>query len=546
MLGLMQNRPLLISNIVDYVATWHAETEIVSRDPKGVMHRSNYGEVALRAKRLANALQALGIAPGDRIATLAWNSCRHLEVYYGVTCSGRVLHTVNPRLFIEQLVYIINHAENGYVFFDPDFTPLVEQLAAQLPLVRGWIALCDEKDMPPAKVSNLLCYETLLANTSPDYEWPQFDENTACTLCYTSGTTGNPKGVLYSHRSTVLHAFAACAVDGLALSAKDSILVVVPLFHANAWSLPFSAAMCGAKLVLPGPKLDPESIYMLLEQEGCTKAGGIPTIWLNFLAYVENNRAKLDLAKLKLKLVFSGGTAAPRATIEKFRDLLGVFLLHAWGMTETSPIVTLGAPLASHEGAAPDEIVDMQVKQGRQIFGVELRVADERGQPLPCDGKTVGQLKVRGNWVISGYFKGEGGKVMDDDGWFGTGDVATINPDGYVQLTDRLKDVIKSGGEWISSIEIENLAVSHPEVFEAAVIAIPHPTWQERPLLLVQPKPGTHPTKESILEFLSTRIAKWWMPDDVIFVESLPHTATGKLLKTELRKKYGGQLAVAG
>jgi acyl-CoA synthetase (AMP-forming)/AMP-acid ligase II len=546
MLGLMQNRPLLISGLVDYVATWHAKTEIVSRDPKGVMHRSNYGQVATRAKRLANALAALGVGPGDRVATLAWNSWRHLEVYYGVTCSGRVLHTVNPRLFIEQLVYIINHAEDGYIFFDPDFVPLVEQLAPQLPRVAGWIALCEEKDMPAVKVGNLLCFETLLANASPDYEWPQFDENTACTLCYTSGTTGNPKGVLYSHRSTILHAFAACAVDGLGLSAKDSILVVVPLFHANAWSLPFSAAMCGAKLVLPGPKLDPESIYMLLEQEGCTKAGGIPTIWLNFLAYVENNRSKLDLSKLKLKLVFSGGTAAPRATIEKFRDLLGVFLLHAWGMTETSPIVTLGAPLASHEGATPEEIVDMQVKQGRQIFGVEMRLAGEDGRSVPHDGQSVGQLQVRGNWVISGYFKGEGGKVMADDGWFGTGDVATINPDGYVQLTDRLKDVIKSGGEWISSIEIENLAVSHPDVFEAAVIAIPHPKWQERPLLLVQPKPGTKPTKESILEFLSTRIAKWWMPDDVIFVESLPHTATGKLLKTELRKKYGGQLAVAG
>ncbi len=546
MLGLMQNRPLLISNIVDYVATWHAETEIVSRDPKGVMHRSNYREVALRAKRLANALATLGVAPGDRVATLAWNSWRHLEVYYGVTCSGRVLHTANPRPSLEQLVYIINHAEDGYIFFDPDFTPLVEQLAPQLPRVAGWIALCDEKDMPPTKVGNLLCYETLLAQASAELEWPQFDENTACTLCYTSGTTGNPKGVLYSHRSTVLHAFAACAADGFALTAKDSILVVVPLFHANAWSLPFSAAMCGAKLVLPGPKLDPESIYMQLGQEGCTKAGGIPTIWLNFLAYVENNRAKLDLSKLKLKLVFSGGTAAPRATIEKFRDLLGVFLLHAWGMTETSPLVTLGSPLASHDSATADEIIDMQVKQGRQIFGVELRVADEAGKPLPCDGNTVGQLKVRGNWVISGYFKGEGGKVMDDDGWFGTGDVATISPDGYVQLTDRLKDVIKSGGEWISSIEIENLAVSHPDVFEAAVIAIPHPKWQERPLLLVQPKPGAHPTKESILEFLSTRIAKWWMPDDVIFVDSLPHTATGKLLKTELRKKYGGQLAVAG
>jgi acyl-CoA synthetase (AMP-forming)/AMP-acid ligase II len=546
MLGLMQNKPLLISDLVDYVSTWHPETEIVSRDPKGVMHRSNYRQIATRAKRLANALTSLGVGPGDRVATLAWNSWRHLEIYYGVTCSGRVLHTVNPRLFIEQLVYIINHAEDGYIFFDPDFTALVEQLAPKLPLVRGWIALCDEKDMPTVKFSNLLCFETLLANASPEFEWPQFDENTACTLCYTSGTTGNPKGVLYSHRSTVLHAFAACAADGFALSAKDSILVVVPLFHANAWSLPFSAAMCGAKLVLPGPKLDPESIYLLLEQEGCTKAGGIPTIWLNFLAYVENNRSKLDLSKLKLKLVFSGGTAAPRATIEKFHDLLGVFLLHAWGMTETSPLVTLGMPLASHEHATPDEIVDMQVKQGRQVFGVELRLADEQGKPLPRDGKTVGQLKVRGNWVISGYFKGEGGKVMDDHGWFGTGDVATISADGYVQLTDRLKDVIKSGGEWISSIEIENLAVSHPDVFEAAVIAIPHPKWQERPLLLVQPKPGAHPTKDSILEFLSTRIAKWWMPDDVIFVESLPHTATGKLLKTELRARYGGQLAVAG
>jgi fatty-acyl-CoA synthase len=531
MLGLMQNRPLLISNLVDYVATWHAETEIVSRDPAGVMHRSNYGQVVARAKRVAGALRALGLGQGDRVATLAWNSWRHLELYYGVTCSGCVLHTVNPRLFHEQLVYIINHAENGYVFFDPDFKPLVEQLAPHLPLVRGWIALC---------------YETLLANASPDYAWPQLDENTACTLCYTSGTTGNPKGVLYSHRSTVLHAFAACAADGFALSAKDSILVIVPLFHANAWSLPFSAAMCGAKLVLPGPRLDPESIYLLLEQEGCTKAGGIPTIWLNFLAYIENNRAKLDLSKLKLKLVFSGGTAAPRATIEKFRDLLGVFLLHAWGMTETSPLVTLGSPLSRHDGATQSEIVDMQVKQGRQVSGVELRLVGENGESLPHDGKSIGQLKVRGNWVISGYFKGEGGKVVDDDGWFGTGDVATINPDGYVQLTDRLKDVIKSGGEWISSIEIENLVVSHPDVFEAAVIAIPHPKWQERPLLLVQPKPGAKPTKESILEFLSTRIAKWWMPEDVIFVESLPHTATGKLLKTELRAKYGGQIAVAG
>jgi acyl-CoA synthetase (AMP-forming)/AMP-acid ligase II len=546
MLGLMQQRPLLISSLIDYAATWHGDRQIVSRGPEGRFHRSDYSQVAARAKRVAGALDALGVGHGDRVATLAWNSYRHLEVYYGITGSGRVLHTVNPRLFPEQLQYIMHHAEDGFVFFDPIFAPLVEQLAAKLPLVRGWVALCDAGQMPKLAVKNLLCYEELVAAASADYDWPQFDENAASTLCYTSGTTGNPKGVLYSHRSTILHAFAACSADALALSARDSILVVVPLFHANAWSLPFSAAMCGAKLVLPGPKLDPESIYMLLEQEECTKAGGIPTIWLNFLAWLENNRAKLDLSRLKLKLVFSGGAAAPRATIEKFHDLLGVFLLHAWGMTETSPLVTTGTPLPKHEGTARERVVDMQVKQGRQVYGVELKVVGRDGQDLPRDGASVGELKVRGNWVISGYFKGEGGGVVDADGWFGTGDVATIDGDGYVQLTDRLKDVIKSGGEWISSIEIENLVVSHPEVFEAAVIAISHPVWQERPLLLVQPKPGCSPSKQSILDFLSDKIAKWWMPDDVVFVESLPHTATGKLLKTELRARYQGHLAVSG
>ncbi len=546
MLGLMQQRPLLISSLIDYAATWHGDRQIVSRDPEGRFHRSDYSQVAARAKRVAGALDALGVGHGDRVATLAWNSYRHLEAYYGITGSGRVLHTVNPRLFPEQLQYIMHHAEDGFVFFDPIFAPLVEQLAPKLPLVRGWVALCDSAQMPKLEAKNLLCYEELLASASADYDWPQFDENAASTLCYTSGTTGNPKGVLYSHRSTILHAFAACSADALALSARDSILVVVPLFHANAWSLPFSAAMCGAKLVLPGPKLDPESIYMLLEQEECTKAGGIPTIWLNFLAWLENNRAKLDLSRLKLKLVFSGGAAAPRATIEKFHDLLGVFLLHAWGMTETSPLVTTGTPLPKHEGTARERVVDMQVKQGRQVYGVELKVVGRDGQDLPHDGAAVGELKVRGNWVISGYFKGEGGVVVDADGWLGTGDVATIDGDGYVQLTDRLKDVIKSGGEWISSIEIENLVVSHPEVFEAAVIAISHPVWQERPLLLVQPKPGCQPSKQSILDFLSDKIAKWWMPDDVVFVESLPHTATGKLLKTELRERYHGHLAVSG
>jgi acyl-CoA synthetase (AMP-forming)/AMP-acid ligase II len=543
--GLMQNRPLLISTLIDYAASWHGNREIVSRDAAGAIHRTTYAALQPRAKRLANALHVLGVNFGQPIATLAWNSFRHLELYYGVTGGGRILHTVNPRLFPEQIQYIINHAEDRFVFFDPVLAPLAEQLAPDLPLVRGWIALCQPDEMPAVKLKNLLCYETIMAAAKQDQPWPSFDENTAATLCYTSGTTGNPKGVLYSHRSTLLHAFGTCMADSFAFSARDSILVIVPLFHANAWAVPFSAALCGAKLVLPGPKLDPESIFTLLAEEDCTTAGGIPTIWLNFLAWLEPRRHELDLSRLRLKRVFCGGTAPPRATIEKLRDLLGVFLVHAWGMTETSPLVTVGAPLAKHDLASPGEIVDMQVKQGRQLYGVELKLVGPDGETLPHDGQAVGELKVRGNWVISGYFKGEGGQVLDRDGWFGTGDVATIDPDGYVQLTDRLKDVIKSGGEWISSIEIENLAVSHPDVFEAAVIAVHHPVWQERPLLLIQPKPGCEPTKQSILDFLSAKIVKWWMPDDVVFVESLPHTATGKLLKTELRAQYHGHLAVS-
>jgi acyl-CoA synthetase (AMP-forming)/AMP-acid ligase II len=546
MRGLMQNRPLLISDLIVYAASSHGGREIVSRDPNGAVHRTNYTDVERRAKKLAGALESLGVEPGAPVATLAWNGHRHLELYFGVTGSGRVLHTVNPRLFLDQIKYIINHAEDSYVFFDPNLSSLVDQLAPDLPLVRGWIALCDSPEMPNVNRDNLLCYEEIIAQASDDYAWPAFDENQAATLCYTSGTTGNPKGVLYSHRSTVLHAYACCMRDTLDFSAMDSILVIVPLFHANAWGIPFSAALCGAKLVLPGPRLDPESIFMLLKQEGCTVAGGIPTIWLNFLAWLENNLSKLDTTCLRLRRVFVGGTAPPRATIEKFRDLLGVFVLHGWGMTETSPIVTISSLLPKHAEASADDIVEVQVKQGRRLCGVEVKLVDAEGKTLPRDGQSVGELKVRGNWVISGYFKGEGGHVIDSEGWFSTGDVATIDPDGYITLTDRLKDVIKSGGEWISSIELENLAVSHPDVYEAAVIAIHHPVWQERPLLLIHPREGSRPTKASILTFLSTRVAKWWLPDDVILVESLPHTATGKLLKTELRERYHGHVAVAG
>jgi fatty-acyl-CoA synthase len=536
MLGLMQDRPLLISSLIEHAARYHPKVEIVSRTCEGAVHRTDYAGLRSRAAKLAKALIGLGVKPGDRVATLAWNTHRHMELYFAVSGIGAVLHTVNPRLFPEQIAYIVNHAEGRVLFFDVTFTDLVAKLRPDLAAVERLVAMTDEAHMP-GQSSGCLCYETLVDAEDDTFEWPVFDERTASSLCYTSGTTGNPKGVLYSHRSTILHSFVACSSDGLSLSSADSVLLVVPLFHVNAWGIPYAAAMCGAKVVLPGPSLDGRSIFDLAVQEKCNFSLGVPTVWLGFFKYLEDN-PDLDLSGIKLRRVVIGGSAAPRAIIEKFRDAFDVFIIHAWGMSETSPLGTIGNLLPKHRDLPLADQVSIQTKQGRAIYGVELRIAGEDGTPLPHDGSAAGDLMVRGPWVASGYFKGEGGTVLDAQGWFATGDVATIDPDGYVQVTDRSKDVIKSGGEWISSIDLENIAVAHPTVQEAAVIGLPHPKWQERPFLIVVRKPGTDPSREEILDYMSGRVAKWWLPDDVTFVDELPHTATGKLQKAKLRELF--------
>jgi acyl-CoA synthetase (AMP-forming)/AMP-acid ligase II len=538
MLGLMQQRPLLLSGLIDHAAAYHGSREIVSHMVDGSTHRSNWATVRSRAMRVAHALQALGVRAGDRVATLAWNTHRHLEMYFGVSGMGAVLHTVNPRLFPEQVTYILNHAEDGYVFFDTSFAALVQAVAPNLPGVKGYVAMCTRAQMPDMQVPHLLCFEELLEAASPEYRWPSFDENTASSLCYTSGTTGNPKGVLYSHRSTLLHSWTACAADGLALSARDSVLLVVPLFHVNAWGVPYAGAMCGAKLVLPGPGLAGDNIYRLLREERCNFSLGVPTVWLGLFDYIERNRATLDLSEICLQRVVVGGSAAPRAMIEKFESLFGAYLIHAWGMSETSPLASIGTPLAKHQGLPLEQRFDLQVKQGRAIFGVDIEIFGPDGEPLPHDGIAFGDLKARGPWVAAGYFRAEGGSVLDANGWFPTGDVATLDADGFVQITDRSKDVIKSGGEWISSIELENIAMGHPAVQEAAVIGVAHSRWQERPLLLIVPKAGMSPTSTELLAFMDGKVAKWCLPDDVVLVDALPHTATGKLQKLKLREQF--------
>ena len=536
MKGLMMDTPLLISSIAQHAEKFHGDREIVSVTADNPRHRYTFGDAMARAKQLANALAGLGVKQGDRVASLAWNDYRHLEIYYGVSGSGYVCHTINPRLFPEQIVYIINHAEDRFICVDAMFVPLLEAVVDKISNVEGFIIMTDEAHMPETSLPNAICYETLLAAESPEFDWPDLDERTASALCYTSGTTGNPKGVLYDHRSTILHAYATLAIDVAGASSRDVVLPVVPFFHVNAWGIPYSALMAGAKLVLPGPKMgDGEALYELMDSEDVTMALGVPTVWLALLQYTEKAGKRLD--KLERSLV--GGAAVPRAMIEAFRDKHGVELRQGWGMTETSPIGTVNTIKAGLEGLSKDEQLDLATKAGRGIFGVELRIVNDEGDELPWDGEAFGALQVRGPWICSDYFKLEGsGGTHTEDGWFETGDVATIDPQGYVAITDRTKDVIKSGGEWISSIELENAAMGHPAVAEAAVIGVAHPKWTERPLLVVVKAEGQDVSKEELLAYFDGKVATWWVPNDVVFVEELPHTATGKVKKIELRKQF--------
>ncbi len=534
MLGQMQDWPLLVHKIIDHAALYHGDREVVTRSVEGPIHRTNYREIAVRARKVAEALDRLGIKPGERVATLAWNTWRHLETWYGIAGCGAVYHTLNPRLFPEQLVYIANHAEDKVLFFDITFAALVAEIAPKLPSVELYVCLTDAAHLPKAKIPNLVAYEEFIAGASGTYEWKEVDEKAACGLCYTSGTTGNPKGVLYSHRSNTIHALMAAQKDAQGISSCDSVLPVVPMFHANAWALAFSAPMVGAKLVMPGAKLDGDSICQLLTDEQVTLSGAVPTVWLALFQYLEKTGKTLP----HLDRVLIGGSACPRSMIDAFETKYKVQVIHAWGMTEMSPLGTMGTLKHNVVEMPYEKQLDYKCKQGHPVFGVEMKITDDENKELPRDGKAFGRLKVRGPAVAKGYFRGEGADAFDEDGWFDTGDVATIDEEGYMTITDRSKDVIKSGGEWISSIEIENIAVGHPDVAEAAVIGVRHPKWDERPLLIVVRKPGKEVTGEQVLDYLKGKIAKWWMPDDVQFVAEIPHTATGKIQKTALRDQF--------
>jgi fatty-acyl-CoA synthase len=529
----MQNWPLTVDKILDHAKEWHGQVEIVSRSVEGPIVRETYAQAHERAKRLTNALKGLGVAPGDRVATLAWNTARHLEAWYAVMGMGAVCHTLNPRLFADQLCYIINHAEDKVLFTDLTFVPTIIEHRQRMPTIEHIVVMTDEAHMAGLGLEGALCFETLVAGASPDVAWGGFDENTAAGLCYTSGTTGNPKGVLYSHRSNFLHTLVTLGADVMGISGKDTVLPVVPMFHANAWGLAFSAPAVGAKLVMPGAKLDGASIYELLESEGVTFSAAVPTVWQMLLAELRDKKVKLST----VKRVVIGGSAVPEAIVRGFRDEFGVDVTHAWGMTEMSPMGTLSSPNADVAAMSAEDQLRYKLKQGRAPIGVEMKLVDDAGQQLPHDGTTFGRLLVKGPAVVGEYFKGDGGQVLDAEGFFDTGDVATIDSHGYMQITDRAKDVIKSGGEWISTIEIENLAVGHPKAALCAVIGAAHPKWDERPVLLVKLKDGESATKQDFLDFLEGKIAKWWTPDDVVFVDDIPLGATGKIDKKLIRER---------
>lgn len=530
----MMSQPLLVSSLLKHAERNHGDQEVVSRRVEGDIHRETYREMAQRTRQLANALTKLGVQRGARVATLAWNGHRHMELYYAVSGMGAVLHTINPRLHPDQLLFIADDAEDIVLFFDLTFLPLAESLFGRAKAIRHFVVMTDRAHMPESKIPNLLCFEDLVADASDAFEWPMLDENAPSTLCYTSGTTGNPKGVLYTHRSTLLHTFAVALPDSLNCSAREVILPVVPMFHVNAWGLPYAACMTGAKLVLPGPKLDGASLYELMEAESVTVSAGVPTVWQALLAHVE---AK-GLSFRTMRRTIIGGSACPPAMIETFREKYDVEVTHAWGMTELSPLGTASILKSKHLSAPPEKQKELRCKQGRAVFGIEMKVIDPEGKELPWDGKTSGELLVRGPWVLSRYFNDAGGDPLVD-GWFPTGDVATICPDGFMQITDRSKDVIKSGGEWVSSVDVENVAMSHPSVAMAACIGARHPKWDERPLLVVVKKPDTTLTREEVLAHFEGRVVKWWIPDDVVFVDAIPLGATGKMLKHRLREQHG-------
>ena len=534
MFGTMQDWPLLVWKLIDHAGSYHGDREVISLTCEGTEHRSNWGEVASRARQVAAMLRRLGVAPGDRVATLAWNTHRHVESWYGISGMGGVAHTVNPRLFDDQIVYIANHAEDRVLCFDTTFLGQVQRLAPRFETIEHYVVLTDRAHMPVDSGLDLLCYEDLIAAEDPATPWTTVDENAPAGLCYTSGTTGNPKGVQYSHRSNVLHAMAACMTDTFQMGAATVVLPIVNMFHANAWGIPYAASVAGAKLVMSGPHTDVPTLQKLIVAEKVDLALAVPTIWLGMLQHLEKHGGGLGV----LNRTAIGGSAVPRSMVEGFDKHHGVRVLQLWGMTEMSPLGTVGTATPEVNAMPYEKQLDYRIKQGRALFGVEMKIVGDDGAELPRDGKAFGRLLVRGPWVVGSYFKGDGGEVRDGDGWFDTGDVATLDPLGYMQIVDRSKDVIKSGGEWISSIDLENAAVGAPGVAEAAVIGIPHPKWDERPLLLVRQKDGATVSKESVLAYLDGKIAKWWMPDEVLVVDDLPHTATGKLLKTELRELY--------